>query len=295
MTGYTKLFHSIVTSTIWQADDKTRIVWITLLALSDKDGMVEGSVPGLARVAGVSVEDCVRALENLQKPDKYSRSPEHEGRRIEPEDGGWLILNRAKYQYKLSTEDRRERDRIRQQRHRDRAKANDAPDVKPERDMSRVSQQGRGNGKDTTPTTTVPSSAEQWSLLSSEKPGTPSPAKKRRTKAQIISRYSETTAQVVNDLLNLWPTRQPKDGSPIHIDLAVLASRVDDLLRQPDVKPELLVDAAKLYLAEHKNFFKAAQYFVGPGNGEPPPWLAYARMVMHKATQHEPTSQEGMQ
>lgn len=39
-SGSIKLFGSIVASTIWREDDKTRLVWITLLALSDRDGFV---------------------------------------------------------------------------------------------------------------------------------------------------------------------------------------------------------------------------------------------------------------
>jgi hypothetical protein len=97
-------------------------------------------------VAGVSIEDCERALANLQQPDKYSRSPEHEGRRIESIDGGWLILNRVKYRDKMSVEDRREQNRIRQQRHR--AKTDVTPNVTPERDMSPSSQQDRDRGKE---------------------------------------------------------------------------------------------------------------------------------------------------
>jgi hypothetical protein len=107
--NYTKLFSSIVASTIWREDDKTRIVWITMLALSDKDGVVEGSIPGLADLARVSVEDCKRALENLQKADEYSRTPDHQGRRIQPIDDGWLILNRAKYRDKHWKDDNADR------------------------------------------------------------------------------------------------------------------------------------------------------------------------------------------
>jgi hypothetical protein len=128
MYGYTKLFGSIVSSTIWQEDLPTKVVWITLLAMSDKEGMVEGSVPGLAHMAGVTLEDCERALLNLQKPDKYSRTPDHEGSRIQVVDGGWLILNRAKYRDLVPEEHRRERDRIRQERHRQRQRS-DGSDV----------------------------------------------------------------------------------------------------------------------------------------------------------------------
>ncbi len=88
MTGYTKLFNSILASTIWRADDKTRLVWITLLAMADRWGIAEGSTPGLADLARVSVEDCRRALDELQAPDPDSRTKEHDGRRIKAIDDG---------------------------------------------------------------------------------------------------------------------------------------------------------------------------------------------------------------
>ena len=102
MAGYTKLFNSILASTIWRADDKTRIVWITLLAMADKHGVAEGSVPGLADFARVSVPACRRALEALAAPDPDSRSQEHDGRRIQAVDGGWQLLNYDKYRTRLN-------------------------------------------------------------------------------------------------------------------------------------------------------------------------------------------------
>ena len=108
MIGYTKLFGSLLASTIWREDDKVRIVWITLLAMADKRGIAEGSIPGIADLARVSVEDCERALARLQQPDRFSRSTENEGRRIAPTDGGFQILNHAKYRDRLSAEERRE-------------------------------------------------------------------------------------------------------------------------------------------------------------------------------------------
>ncbi len=123
MSGYTKLFNSILASTIWRSPDKTRIVWITLLALSDKDGICEGSIPGLADLARVSIEDCETALVELAAPDRYSRSPEHQGRRIEAIPGtGWRLLNHAKYRAKMSEADRREYNRRKQAEWRERNK-----------------------------------------------------------------------------------------------------------------------------------------------------------------------------
>ncbi|MBE0542120.1 MAG: hypothetical protein IH623_12085 [Verrucomicrobia bacterium] len=118
MTGYTKLFSSIVGSTIWTENDRTRIVWITMLALANQHGEVEASIPGLAKFASVPVPDTEKALTTLSSPDPYSRSKEFEGRRIQAIDGGWVILNHAKYRSRASADDRREQDRIRQQRNR---------------------------------------------------------------------------------------------------------------------------------------------------------------------------------
>src|ERR1017187_3841638 len=119
MSYYTKLFHSILSSTIWREDLPTKVVWVTMLALANQDGDVEASVPGLAHLAGVTVEQAEAALTKLLSPDQYSRSPEHEGRRLEAIEGGWRLLNHAKYRDKMSAEDIREQARIRQQRRRD--------------------------------------------------------------------------------------------------------------------------------------------------------------------------------
>jgi len=118
MNGYTKLFNSILASTIWREDDKTRIVWITLLAMADRHGVADGSVPGLADFARVSIADCRHALERLSSPDEDSRSQEHDGRRIEPVEGGWRLLNHGKYRQKLSVDERREYLKVKQREYR---------------------------------------------------------------------------------------------------------------------------------------------------------------------------------
>lgn len=121
MSGYTKLFASILASTIWREDNDTRIVWITMLAMSDKDGIVEASVPGLADLARVSVDGARRAILKLSSPDPDSRSEEAEGRRIESIEGGWRLINHAKYRRKMSEEERREYKRQKAEQYRKRA------------------------------------------------------------------------------------------------------------------------------------------------------------------------------
>ena len=95
--NFIKLYGSILASTIWSEDPSTRLVWITLLVMTGEDGIARVTVPGLARLANVPLEDCERALEILRSPDKYSRTSDYEGRRIEDVEGGFFVLNRKKY------------------------------------------------------------------------------------------------------------------------------------------------------------------------------------------------------
>ena len=110
--AYTKLDCGITESTIWQAPDPTRLVWIAMLAKADQHGFVGASIPGLAALVRVSLEACVEAVAYLEAPDKWSRTKDHDGRRIAPADGGWVLLNHAKYRAKQNADDRRERSRL---------------------------------------------------------------------------------------------------------------------------------------------------------------------------------------
>lgn len=121
---FTKLFSSILDSTIWQEPAETRLVWITLLAMADRQGEVHASIPGLAKRSGVTLEQCELALECLLSPDPYSRTADFEGRRIQRIDGGWELLNHAKYRALLSAEERREYNRRKQAEYRAKKKAN---------------------------------------------------------------------------------------------------------------------------------------------------------------------------
>lgn len=125
--AYTKLFSSIITSTVWGESDRTRIVWITMLALADKNGEVMATVPGLSRLACVPVDDCLVALQKFMSPDAFSRTPDDQGRRIEEVPGGWHLLNHDKYRAMASKEENRQANADRQKRHRERKKRNGKP------------------------------------------------------------------------------------------------------------------------------------------------------------------------
>jgi hypothetical protein len=97
MMGWSKLFSDIVCSSIWNEDDPTRIVWITILAIKGPNHIVRATVGGLAHQARVSLESCRMAINKLSSPDPDGMDQPYEGRRIQEVEHGWLVLNGEKY------------------------------------------------------------------------------------------------------------------------------------------------------------------------------------------------------
>lgn len=93
MGGFTKLFSRILVSSVWSESNETRIVWITLLALTGPDGIAKITIPGLSRLAAIAMPETKEALRVLSSPDAYSRTVENEGRRIKEvrDDAGNLV------------------------------------------------------------------------------------------------------------------------------------------------------------------------------------------------------------
>jgi len=118
MAGYTKLFSKILCSSIWNENDKTRILWITMLAMCDQHGFVEGAPSSVAHQARISKEDFDKSIAVLESPDSESITSDYEGRRISKVEGGWLVLNYEKYRSKLMDTNENELARNRMRRHR---------------------------------------------------------------------------------------------------------------------------------------------------------------------------------
>ena len=115
---YSKLYSSIILSSVWAEDNPTRILWITLLASADPEGYVFGAAVGLAHAARLSLDETKLALDRLESPDPQSADlvecPDNEGRRIETVAGGWRLINYARYRDRMTADDRRQSSRERQ-------------------------------------------------------------------------------------------------------------------------------------------------------------------------------------
>jgi hypothetical protein len=128
---YTKLFSSILRSSIWLEDDQTVRVWVAMLALADRAGYVGASVGGLAAQARVPRDAAERAIEKFLAPDQDSRSKDFEGRRIEVADRGWILLNYERFRDMRDEEARKEYERKRKAEQRAKAKGSvpDSPEM----------------------------------------------------------------------------------------------------------------------------------------------------------------------
>lgn len=158
---FTKLFSSITESTIWCEPDRTRLVWICMLAMADQHGRVWASVPGLANRARVPLEDAQIALDAFLSPDPYSRTPDNEGRRIEAIDGGWRLLNHEKYRAIRDEESIKESKR----RYINARRAEERKSVEQSRTQSNPVELGRANTEAETEAETVNTSAKAASDL----------------------------------------------------------------------------------------------------------------------------------
>lgn len=123
MQTFTKLFSTLIHSTVWREEMHVKVVWITMLAMADSRGRVFASVPGLADASRVSMPQCLEALTRFRSPDEWSRTKEFEGRRIEDIDGGWQLLTYAKHRNEIQADERREQTRVAVARHRAKKKA----------------------------------------------------------------------------------------------------------------------------------------------------------------------------
>jgi hypothetical protein len=180
LNGYTKLYASLIHSTIWREPHHVRVLWITMLAMCDAGAVVSASIPGLADAAHITLDECLDGLQRLSSPDPYSRTKDHSGRRIIEVDGGWLIINRNKYRDLVCPDHERELAAERKRRQR-------AVDVTVGHGMSRSVTLGHARSRSVTLGLTLSRQAEAEEETKEEKregeaPEPAAPATRRRAK-----------------------------------------------------------------------------------------------------------------
>lgn len=204
----------ILSSSVWSEAAHVRLVWITLLILCDTEGYVGAAIPGIARAAGVSLEEARDAMDRLQQPDPFSRTKASDGRRVEVVDRGFRVLNFLDHLDRLSSERKKARDRVRMHRLRKR----------------------NSNAAETTVTPTVaqgvgtrdqgPGTSEQTESRKEEPPALPPADRTERalrdaTKAAISKLYGLVDEAVALDpkhrdpteLMRMFTSYQKQDGS----------------------------------------------------------------------------------
>lgn len=225
MAGFTKIFSSILDSTIWFEPWPIKGVWITMLTMADQYGNVHASVPGLAKRATVTIEECEQALAKFLAPDAYSRTPDHEGRRIEVMEGGWHLLNYLRYRDMRDEDARREQNRVAQQKHRMSAKNADSQqenltvskvseNVSKKGPMSAQAEAEAYTEKESTPLSPQGGTPGDASTLL---PMEPAPKAKRQRKGKYQSEdIAPENAEYLQKVYERIPAEHPNTGEPVH-------------------------------------------------------------------------------
>jgi hypothetical protein len=117
MSTFSLLWGSIIHSSLWIRGTKdARLLFISMMAMRDSEGVIRSSFIGLADAAKIKPEECKVALSELMSPDPDDSSGVEDGRRVREVSGGWQIINHEHYQF--STESKREAWRMRKAKQR---------------------------------------------------------------------------------------------------------------------------------------------------------------------------------
>jgi hypothetical protein len=103
VSGYVPVFDSVFQGTLCGRWPDTG-VWLCLLALADKHGNIDMTVPYIAAVTGIPAETLTGCIGRFMNPDPNSRTKDEDGRRLVLLDAtrewGWKVVNHAKYREK---------------------------------------------------------------------------------------------------------------------------------------------------------------------------------------------------
>jgi hypothetical protein len=102
MSGYTPVFDTVFQGTLCGKYPDLP-VWLVLLALQQRGGIIDAHPSYIATISGLPQADIEAAIKRFCEPDPASRTADFDGRRLEPIEGagfGWRVLNHRKYQEK---------------------------------------------------------------------------------------------------------------------------------------------------------------------------------------------------
>lgn len=113
MSGYTPVFDTVFQGSLCGRYPDTA-AWLFLLALADKNGVVDMTPQYISSVTGMPVTELLGCIERFLEPDPYSRSSASQGRRLELIDPdrqwGWRIVNHGKYREKARLQSKNARE-----------------------------------------------------------------------------------------------------------------------------------------------------------------------------------------
>jgi hypothetical protein len=127
---FAKIFTQILDSSI-AGDYVVRHVFMDLLIMADRDGVIDMTPDAIARRTNVPEDMVLHALKELSTPDTKSRSDAEDGRRIilldSHRDWGWQIVNYEHYRNIRDEESRRAYFRDKKREYRAQKKTEDSP------------------------------------------------------------------------------------------------------------------------------------------------------------------------
>lgn len=108
MSYWRPIFDSMFDSSVWDEPYHVRLLWVAMIGLQGRDHVVRCTPYALHKRANITEEEALEGLRVLSNPDRRRKEhQEFEGRRIREVEGGWLVLNGAKY-YELMQKVRRQ-------------------------------------------------------------------------------------------------------------------------------------------------------------------------------------------
>lgn len=110
MAPYGKVHDCLFGSSIMEEDLEIRWIWVCMIIIADKNGIVDETMMSLARRFNVPLKSIKKAISSFLKPDVNSRTIDSDGRRLKPirKSFGWRIINYQYYRDLSTSQDRAE-------------------------------------------------------------------------------------------------------------------------------------------------------------------------------------------